>query len=587
MKKIIILSLLVLVGISVTSTFAQSNDSTEFFPSWFKNVASWWTEGVINDPEFVTSAEYLINQNLIPITITKPTASSGKDIPTWFKNNVKWWTEGAISDDGMITSLEFLVDNGIIKKTQREPYSLFYHFAMEKTETQNGERITWASKSYVPHTITSGTPSGDVQLFSSSVLHKGEKISHTFEDGTYSFFCMLHPWETSTLRIPSNLEDYQKPILSFVDPDKDPYHYLDRYRNELEYKNWFDINYPYYTIYEAVGLSESEYLEFIETEKEKAAILAQKIREESGELIEYEAQRIVADFKSNSLSIVEFSNDDWKIILDFQKELMEKNKDRFDPELIRTAILIESDSSSDTLDIILDDAGLTNQFYTGYSDKLKKIFKTKLKQIDDLYVQTINKINNLDMETPKKEYYIRELDKNNEMIIALHLTAAATILQPIEEKIRVSEDKQRIRSEIENYSNESGGGCLIATATYGSELAPQVQQLRELRDNKLLQTESGSSFMNTFNDFYYTFSPIIADYERENPVLKEIVKISLTPLLTSLSLLNYVEMDTEESVLGYGISLILLNTGMYFAAPILIVVTVRNYLKSKKHSDME
>ena len=32
---------------------------------------------------------------------------------------------------------------------------------------------------------------------------------------------------------------------------------------------------------------------------------------------------------------------------------------------------------------------------------------------------------------------------------------------------------------------EKGGGCLIATATYGSELAPQVQQLRELRDNTI------------------------------------------------------------------------------------------------------
>ena len=66
-----------------------------------------------------------------------------------------------------------------------------------------------------------------------------------------------------------------------------------------------------------------------------------------------------------------------------------------------------------------------------------------------------------------------------------------------------------------------GGGCLIATATYGSELAPQVQQLRELRDNQLLQTESGTVFMGTFNDIYYSFSPIIADYERENPYFKE------------------------------------------------------------------
>jgi len=59
--------------------------------------------------------------------------------------------------------------------------------------------------------------------------------------------------------------------------------------------------------------------------------------------------------------------------------------------------------------------------------------------------------------------------------------------------------------EDESKSNENGG-CLIATATFGSELAPQVQQLRELRDNTILQTESGVSFMTGFNQFYYSFS---------------------------------------------------------------------------------
>ncbi len=127
---------------------------------------------------------------------------------------------------------------------------------------------------------------------------------------------------------------------------------------------------------------------------------------------------------------------------------------------------------------------------------------------------------------------------------------------------------------------ENGGGCLIATATYGSEMALEVQQLRELRDNTLLNTESGTSFMSTFNDVYYSFSPIIADYERENPVFKEVVKLAITPMINSLSILNYVDMDSESSVLGYGISLILLNLGMYLGIPIFGIV---KFIQSRKN----
>ena len=75
---------------------------------------------------------------------------------------------------------------------------------------------------------------------------------------------------------------------------------------------------------------------------------------------------------------------------------------------------------------------------------------------------------------------------------------------------------------------ETGGGCLIATATFGSELAPQVQKLREIRDNSLVLTKSGSSFMIGFNQIYYSFSPTIADWERENPIFKEAVKLTIT-----------------------------------------------------------
>ena len=133
----------------------------------------------------------------------------------------------------------------------------------------------------------------------------------------------------------------------------------------------------------------------------------------------------------------------------------------------------------------------------------------------------------------------------------------------------------------ESESPESpGGGCLIATAAFGSEMAPQVQFLREIRDNTVLQTESGSNFMASFNHFYYSFSPAIADYERENPVFKETIKLALTPLLSSLTLLQFIDINSESEMLGYGIGIILLNIGMYLVAPVVITLKlVKKYRK--------
>jgi len=126
-----------------------------------------------------------------------------------------------------------------------------------------------------------------------------------------------------------------------------------------------------------------------------------------------------------------------------------------------------------------------------------------------------------------------------------------------------------------NDTSTEGGGCLIATATFGSELAPQVQQLREIRDNTILSTESGTAFMSGFNQFYYSFSPIIADLERENPIFKEAVKISIAPMLSSLSILNFVDINSETDMLSYGIGIILMNVGMYFAVPAIIIYKIK------------
>jgi len=120
---------------------------------------------------------------------------------------------------------------------------------------------------------------------------------------------------------------------------------------------------------------------------------------------------------------------------------------------------------------------------------------------------------------------------------------------------------------------EEGGGCLIATAAYGSEMSPQVQLLREIRDNQLMNTESGTAFIGMFNGIYYSFSPIIADYERENPLFKEAVKIAITPMISSLSLME--NANSESEVLGMGLSVIMLNIGMYLGVPAVVIVGIR------------
>lgn len=94
-----------------------------------------------------------------------------------------------------------------------------------------------------------------------------------------------------------------------------------------------------------------------------------------------------------------------------------------------------------------------------------------------------------------------------------------------------------------------GGGCFIATAAYGSILEPQVKLLRQFRDTYLLTNELGRAFVN----FYYTYSPPLAEFIRQSEVLRMIVRLALFPLV--------------------GMAYLLLN-GMWYIAAILLLLPV-------------
>lgn len=98
-------------------------------------------------------------------------------------------------------------------------------------------------------------------------------------------------------------------------------------------------------------------------------------------------------------------------------------------------------------------------------------------------------------------------------------------------------------------SEPTGGGCLVATAAYGTEAASAVQRLREARE-RVVTTEAGSMFMDTFNAVYYAVSPTAADLSRQSPPLRSISLVLLSPALASASLVELAESDLQVVMLG-------------------------------------
>jgi len=122
--------------------------------------------------------------------------------------------------------------------------------------------------------------------------------------------------------------------------------------------------------------------------------------------------------------------------------------------------------------------------------------------------------------------------------------------------------------------------CFIATATFGSELAPQVQFLRNFRDQRIQKTFAGSNFMLAFNLSYYSFSPTVASMVYSNQELRSGMQILLLPLITILE-----ASSTMFGVLTYQPELAALFTGLAASAMIAVVyLWIPSILISRRYS---
>jgi len=117
-----------------------------------------------------------------------------------------------------------------------------------------------------------------------------------------------------------------------------------------------------------------------------------------------------------------------------------------------------------------------------------------------------------------------------------------------------------------------GGPCLIATATYGSELSDQVQFLRNFRDGSIMRTKLGSNFMVAFNAIYYSFSPTVAQFIGGHQTVRTGVKFVLYPLMgilrISASVFDLFSMNHEAGAVAAGLLVSSLIGVVYLAGPL-------------------
>jgi len=144
-----------------------------------------------------------------------------------------------------------------------------------------------------------------------------------------------------------------------------------------------------------------------------------------------------------------------------------------------------------------------------------------------------------------------------------------------------------VTQTVERTVTETQAGwsrCLIATAAFGSEMAPQVQMLREFRDGFVMRTFAGENFMKAFNTFYYSWSPYVAKAEYENPVLRDFIRITIYPLIYSLEVSHIIAKPfstiPEFAVLISGIIASLL-IGLIYVSPILLTIILASRWKKR------
>jgi hypothetical protein len=102
----------------VVDTLVEDVMDDQVIPIWIKTNAKWWSDEKIDNDNFISGIEYLVNEGIIKVSIPEKTDhTSISEVQPWIKNNAGWWADDMISDDEFLTAIEWLISSNIIQIT--------------------------------------------------------------------------------------------------------------------------------------------------------------------------------------------------------------------------------------------------------------------------------------------------------------------------------------------------------------------------------------------------------------------------------------------------------------------------------------
>ncbi len=182
---------------------------------------------------------------------------------------------------GALTLFDFSVDGSIVSPSVSdfltEPADEVDSTTVEEIEPIPKEKIEPTSQQVTIESETINEPTSKIASFVDTSLDPQYYIDRYNNEPAYKeWFDRNYP----TLNIEEAVgihiepEEEKTSILGFPDPEKDPQHYIDRYNNEPAYKEWFDKNFVGQSIYEVVGVPESEIVSTIEDITENDPVIS-------------------------------------------------------------------------------------------------------------------------------------------------------------------------------------------------------------------------------------------------------------------------------------------------------------------------